>query len=129
MKTVTVTLIEKTKSGTDPFNLPVYDETEVSVDGVLVGEPSTEDITNAYITHGSRLAYTLAIPKGDEHDWTDTKVILPDRFAGTYHTVGKATAGIEGNIPLRWNKKVHLETYEQSKDQTEQNQHQGGPSI
>ena len=112
MKTVTVTLIKKTQSGTDPFNQPVYEESEVSVDGVLVGEPSTDDITNAFTTYGSRLAYTLAIPKGDSNDWTDTYVILPEPFAGRYHTVGIATAGIEGNIPLRWNKKVHLERYE-----------------
>lgn len=112
MKTVTVTLIKKTQSGTDPFNQPIYDESEVSVDGVLVGEPSTEDITNAYTRYGSKVVYTLAVPKGDDNDWNDTGVILPEPFAGRYHTVGIPTAGIEGNIPLRWNKKVHLESFE-----------------
>lgn len=112
MKTVSVTLIKKTPNGTDPFNQPVYTETEISVDGVLVGEPSTNDVTNAYTTYGAKLAYTLGIPKGDENDWTDTKVILPEPFTGIYHTVGIATAGIEDNIPLRWNKKVNLERYE-----------------
>lgn len=112
MKTVSVTLIKKTQSGTDPFNQPEYDETEVTVDGVLVGEPSTDDITTVYMTYGAKVVYTLAVPKGDENDWRDTMVILPEPFAGTYHTVGIPTAGIEENIPLRWNKKIHLERYE-----------------
>lgn len=112
MKTVTVTLVEKTQSGTDPFNNPTYTETETDVSGVLVGEPSTDDVTNIYTTYGARISYTLAIPKGDSHNWDDTTVILPEPFAGTYHTIGIARAGIEENIPLRWNKKVHLERYE-----------------
>lgn len=112
MKTVSVTLMSKTQSGVDAFNHPTYTETEVSVSGVLVGEPSTNDITNAYTTYGSKLVYTLAIPKGDSNIWENAKVVLPDPFAGTYHVVGIPTAGIEDNIPLRWNKKVHLERYE-----------------
>ena len=44
-------------------------------------------------------------------DWTDTEVILPEPFAGRYRTIGYPTAGIEANIPLRWNKKVKVERY------------------
>lgn len=112
MKTVTVTLMSKAQNGVDAFNHPTYRETEVSVADVLVGEPSTEDVTNAYTTYGARLAYTLAIPKGDENVWENATVILPEPFSGTYHVVGIPTAGIEANIPLRWNKKVRLERYE-----------------
>lgn len=112
MKTVSVTLIKKTQTDTDPFNKPIYTETTTSVSGVLVGEPSTNDITNVLQMYGAKIAYTLAIPKGDTNDWEDTRVILPDPFAGEYHTIGIPTAGIEDNIPLRWNKKVHLERYE-----------------
>jgi len=112
MKTVTVKLIKKTEGQPDPFGQPTYTEEVVDVPGVLVGEPSSEDVTNAYTMHGAKLAYTLAIPKGDTNDWKDTTVILSGPFAGTYHTVGLPTAGIDENIPLRWNKKVHLERYE-----------------
>lgn len=112
MKTVSVILTEKTQSGTDAFNQAVYTTEEKTVSGVLVGEPSTNDITNAFTTYGAKLVYTLAVPKGDSHNWEDTTVILPEPFAGTYHTVGIPTAGIEENIPLRWNKKVQLERYE-----------------
>lgn len=112
MTTVTVSLEKRTQSGTDAFNEPEYTVETVSVSGVLVGEPSTEDITNAYAMHGARVTYRLAIPKGDENDWDNTYVTLPSPFSGRYRTVGIATSGIEANIPLRWNKKVLLERYE-----------------
>lgn len=112
MKTVTVKIMKKVAGQPDPFGQPTYTDQEIDVPGVLVGEPSSDDITNALAMHGAKLAYTLAIPKGDANDWKDTTVILSGPFAGTYHTVGLPTAGIDENIPLRWNKKVHLERYE-----------------
>ena len=112
MRGVTVSLVVKTKIGTDDFNQPIFSEIVETVDDVLVGEPSSDDITNALTLHGAKVLYRLAIPKGDAHDWDGTKVILPEPFAGEYLTVGIPTAGIEENIPLRWNKKVLLERYE-----------------
>lgn len=109
MKGITVTLVKKSAGSADPFGEPVYTETTENVDDVLVGEPSTDDINNNLSLYGKRVAYTLAIPKGDSHIWEDTKVILPSPFEGEYRTIGYPTAGIEANIPLRWNKKVHLE--------------------
>ena len=99
----------KTKSGTDDFNMPIYTETVEEVSNVLIGEPKTEDIINDLQLYGKRLAYTLAIPKGDTHNWKDTKV----QFWGqTFHTYGEPTQGIEELIPLSWNKKVKAERYE-----------------
>ena len=112
MKGITVVLTVKTQNGTDAFGHPVYTESTKEVSDVLVGEPSTEDIENNMTMYGKRTAYTLAIPKGNTDVWEDTKVTLPKPFAGTYATIGSATAGIEENIPLRWNKKVHLERFE-----------------
>ena len=112
MKGITVTLTVKTMKGADSFGKPVYSTTTTDVNDVLVGEPTTDDITNALTMYGKKIAYTLAIPKGDTNVWEDTTVTLPDPFAGTYHTIGFPTAGIEENIPLRWNKKVHLEKLE-----------------
>lgn len=109
MTGITITLMKKTPSGTDGFGRTTYDTETVSVDDVLVGEPTTDEITNDLAMYGKKVAYTLAIPKGDANEWEDTEVVLPDPFAGTYHTIGYPTAGIEANIPLRWNKKVHLE--------------------
>lgn len=106
MKGITVQLAVRTQTGTDIFGQPEYTDEMVNVDDVLVGEPTTEEINDALTVFGKRVQYRMAIPKGDTHDWEDTSVILPEPFAGIYRTVGYATAGIEANIPLRWNKKV-----------------------
>lgn len=109
IKGTTVLLTVKTQSGTDGFNRPVYTETTEEVHNVLIGEPETKDIIDDLQLYGKRLAYTLAIPKGDTHDWTDTKVQF---FGQTFRTFGKPTEGIEEMIPLSWNKKVKVELYE-----------------
>jgi hypothetical protein len=106
---ITIQLYEKTESGKDAFNRPIYTETITDVDNVLVGEPSTEDIVDTFNLTGKRLAYTLAIPKGDTHTWTDRKVGF---FGEVFRTIGNPTQGIEANIPLSWNKKVKVERYE-----------------
>lgn len=113
---VTVQLLVRVQTGTDWANNPIYAENYVPVDNVLVGEPSTDDIRSTIEMFGKHLAYTLGIPKGDTHDWTDTKVILPEPFAGTYQTIGYPTAGIEANIPLSWNRKVKVERYAERED-------------
>lgn len=112
IKGTTITLIVKTQTGVDDTDRPIYEESEVEVDNVLVGEPSTDDVTNEINLSGKRIAYVLAIPKGDDHEWVNTDVILPEPFAGRYRTIGIPTAGIESMIPLDWNKKVRLEAYE-----------------
>jgi len=106
---VTITLFERTQSGTDPFNRPVYTETAVPVENVLIGEPSTQDIVDVLNLTGKKLAYTLAIPKGDAHEWTNRTV---EFFGERFRTIGKPTQGIDGLIPLEWNKKVKVERYE-----------------
>ncbi len=105
----TVLLTVKTQTGTDGFNKPVYTEITVPVENVLIGEPKTEDIINELQLSGKKLAYTLAVPKGDTHDWTDTKVQF---FGQVFRTIGEPTQGIDELIPLSWNKKVKVEHYE-----------------
>lgn len=108
IKGTPVKLHVRTQNGTDGFDRPTYDDEIVTVDNVLIGEPSTEDITNELNLSGKRIAYVLAIPKGDTHIWTDTIV---EFFGGKFKTVGIPTQGIEDNIPLAWNKKVKVECY------------------
>lgn len=109
---IDITLITRVQIGTSGFNQPVYEETEVTVSDVLVGQPDTEDIQTNLTAYGKKTAYTLAIPKGDTNTWEDSEVILPEPFGGKYKVIGTPTAGIEENIPLRWNKKVNLERIE-----------------
>ena len=108
---IDITLITKTQTGTDVLNHPIYAEKEEIVADVLVGEPSSDEITSTLSLYGKQVKYTLAIPKGDTHTWIDTQVILPEPFEGKYRTIGYPTAGIDANIPLRWNKKVMIERY------------------
>ena len=105
---ITVTLHKKTQSGTDIFDNTVYTEEDITVDNVLVGEPSGEDVINELQLHGKRLAYVLAIPKGDDNEWTDNDVSF---FGERFHVYAAPTQGIEHLIPLAWNKKVKVERY------------------
>ena len=108
MKGVTVYLHVKTESGVDEFGAPIYINEVVPVDNVLIGEPSSDQAIQELNLYGKRLAYVLAIPKGDEHVWTDTEV---EFFGETFRTYGEPTQGIDALIPLSWNKKVRVERY------------------
>ena len=66
-----------------------------NIDNVLVGEPSSDG-----------KSYTLAIPKGDNHEWTD-KIV--EFFGRKFRTVGFPERGIEEHIPLSWHKKIRVE--------------------
>ena len=109
MRGITITLHNKVQTGTDEFNAPIYSDQDVSVDNVLVGEPSGDEIVQDLNLYGKRLAFVLAIPKGDTHDWTDVEVSF---FGQRFRTYGEPTQGMEHLIPLSWNKKVKVERYE-----------------
>lgn len=99
----TVVLHEKTKTGVDGMNNPVYSVTTVSVPNVLVGQPETEEITSSISLYGKKLQYVLGLPKGDTHNWIDTNVEI---FGELFHTFGDVIQGIEANVPTPWHKKV-----------------------
>lgn len=106
---IQITLIDKQVVSVDPFGTPVVKDVEILVDNVLVSPSSTDDVTNQLSLTGKKAVYTLAIPKGDLHDWENKEVIF---FGQKWRTVGIATEGIESMIPLEWNKKVMVERYE-----------------
>jgi hypothetical protein len=109
IKGITVTLIDKVKTGTDPFGASTYDDVEVPIDNVLVSPTSSEDVTNQLSLTGRRAVYDLAIPKGDKHVWEERKVKF---FGQTWRVIGIPLEGIESMIPLSWNKKLQVERYE-----------------
>lgn len=109
MTGITVTLYEKTPAGVDALNDPVYTLTPVDVDNVLVGQPETDDITDSISLYGKRIAYWLGLPKGDSHNWTDTKVEI---WGKSFRTFGDVVQGIEANVPTAWHKKVRVERCE-----------------
>ena len=113
IKGITIQLYEKTETGRDEFGAPIYQETPCSVDNVLVGEPSSEEITETLNLTGRRVVYVMGIPKGDQHEWENKKVSF---FGQTFRTIGIPVEGIEELIPLSWNKKVKVERYGESED-------------
>lgn len=108
IKGIPITIVNRIQTGTDNFNAPIYDELEEVVENVLVAPTSSDDIVTMQDLTGKKAVYTLAIPKGDTHDWTDCKVKF---FGEVWHTFGYPIEGIEDNIPLEWNKKVMVERY------------------
>lgn len=110
-----VILYQDVETGTDPFGAPIIEEVPVQVDNVLIGEPSTDDITSSTQLYGKTIQYMMAIPKGDIHDWVDKKVEWVDAYGNTHSvkTFGFPITGIEANIPpqMPWHMKVRVEAY------------------
>ena len=111
MRGITITLYDRILTGRDAFNAPIYTETAVAVDNVLVAPVSTEEVLQTYTLTGRKAVYQMGIPKGDQHEWTAGKKV---RFFGEdWRIIGLPEEGIENLIPLSWNKKVKVERYEQ----------------
>ena len=74
----------------------------------LVGQPTTDEVTSTIALYGKTIAYSVGIPKGDTHDWTDAEVVI---FGDRYRTIGYPQTGIQANIPLRWGQTIKVERY------------------
>ncbi|MBQ1569549.1 MAG: hypothetical protein IIZ78_18240 [Clostridiales bacterium] len=115
LKGITVTLYTETITGYDSLGNPVIETKEESVDNVLVGEPSTDDITTSLSMYGKQISFMLGIPKGDTHDWMDKEVSWTDAYGITrkVKTFGYPITGIEENLPpqIPWHMKVRCEAY------------------
>lgn len=109
IKGMPVKLHERILSGTDEFDHPVYTETPVIVENVLVAPASTTEILDTLNLTGKKAVYNIAIPKGDDHTWKDCRV---DFFGMSWQVIGFPQQGIEENIPLEWNQKWQVVAYE-----------------
>ena len=110
MKGITVVLHERSESGRDGFNNPVYSETEVLVEDVLIGSPTEQEIVNDLNLYQKKAIYTLGIPEGDTHSWEAGTIV--EFFGQKWRTIGHPIEGIKELIPLRWKKNVRVEAYE-----------------
>lgn len=108
MTGITVILHEKTQTGTDSFNNQVFSENTVSVENVLVDEPTADDVVSSTNMYGKQIIYMLGIPKGDTHNWENAEV---EFFGNRYRTFGHLIQGIEANVPTKWHKKIRVERY------------------
>ena len=108
MKGTTIQIVKTTQTGTDAFGAPIYSEELVDVPDVLVGSPTTDDVTSTLSLYGKKIEYVLGIPKGDTNDWEDAEVII---WGNRFRTIGYPITGEQANIPLRWGKNVRVERY------------------
>lgn len=107
---ITVILFDRVRIGTDEFNRPIFEEVPIPVENVLVAPSASTDIIDLLNLTGKKAVYTLAIPKGDTHTWEGCRVQF---FGKSWRAFTLPAGGIPENIPLRWNKKVMVERYEQ----------------
>lgn len=108
IKGITIILVDKIQVGVDPFGKPIYDDSDLEVENVLVAPISSDDVINQQSLTGKVAVYSLGIPKDDTHDWEDKEVKF---FGQRWRTFGIPLEGMEHLIPLDWNKKVMVERY------------------
>lgn len=111
IKGETIQIVIKTPNGIDDFGQPTFTEDLETIENVIVGSPSSNDVITSTSIEGKTIAYALGIPKEDEHDFVNTDVFVRgERF----RTIGIPTEYTEGNMPSwwRWNKQVRIERYE-----------------
>lgn len=113
IKGIVVKLSQRTQTGVDGFNRPIYTEAYVDVNNVLVAPLSDSEVLDSINLTGRKAVYQLGIPKGDTHSWENEKVQF---FGQTWRVIGKPTMGIEDNIPLAWNTKVKVESIAEGQD-------------
>lgn len=106
---ITVTLWEKSETGRDAFGVPVYEEDPVLVENVIVGQPTAQEVLDTLNLTGKKVVYTLGIPKGDAHVWTDRRISF---FGEDFRAIARPVQGIEDLVPLDWNKTLQVEHYD-----------------
>lgn len=108
IKGISIILYARAQVGVDAFNSPVYEESPVQIDNVLVCPVDADSITGESQMNGKRLEYELCIPKGDLNIWEDRIV---EFWGRKWRTIGFPREWIEENVPLDWNRKVTVECY------------------
>ncbi len=111
LKGETIKLYTRTETGRDRLNRPVYEETAIEVENVLIGSPSTQEATDILNLTGRKAEYTLGIPKGDTNDWENKTV---EFWGKKWRTIGIPVTGIQELLPqgMPWGMNVQVERYE-----------------
>lgn len=108
IKGIKILFYEREKTGEDAFKNPVYEETPVEVENVLVTPAESTDIVADLQLHGKKAVYELSIPKTDNHEWEDRTV---EFFGHKWKTIGFCQKLITANVPLDWDRKIKVERY------------------
>lgn len=109
IKGISITLYDRVPTGqTDGFDVPIYTETPVTVENVLVAPVSSEDVIRQGDLEGKHGVIQLGIPKGDTHVWENRRIKIGTE---TFRTIGFCEEGIESLIPTAWHKKIKAERW------------------
>lgn len=104
----TVTLFEKTKTGTDEFGADIYQENPVDVENVLISPESSDDLTDKDQLDGKKEICVISIPKKNTNVWENSRI----EFRGQkWRTFGFVQQFETKNVPLDWDRKVKAERY------------------
>ena len=104
---IPVLLYTKTKTGTDGFNSDLYDYDVVIINHCLVAMNSNDPVLDATSLKAKKDTFTIAIPKGDSHDWLDTFVeFTMGGVSYKCRTYGDYLTGIDAMMPLEWHKQI-----------------------
>lgn len=109
LKGIDILFRQRVTVGVDDFNQPIYEDEVKTIQNVLIAPSTSDDIVTSTNLTGKKAVYTLAIPKGDTNIWQDAIV---EFFGKKWRVFTAPTQGIDGLIPLSWNKKVMVEHYE-----------------
>lgn len=106
-----IILYETTVTGEDDFGAEIVEETPVTINNVVIGQPTSEDILAEINLSGKQISYNLAIPAGDDHDWKGKTV---EFYGKKWRTIGEPTQYMVGFMgkSFPWNKQVRVEVYE-----------------
>lgn len=110
---IPVTLYEEVQTGVDALNHPTVEKYPVIVEGCLVAPIANDAPVTATQLETRHEAYTIAIPKGDAHNWIEKDVIFV--LAGNMiraKTYGSVRVGIEELVPTMWHGQINCERYE-----------------
>lgn len=116
IKGIPVTLYERTQTGEDAFHEPIYAETPVTVDNVLITPVDSAASPTELQLSGRHLIYELCIPKADTHEWEGCTV---EFFGKRWRVLNGVQQYITQLTPLDWDKKVQVERYEWAEIQAE----------
>lgn len=104
---IPVTLYEKVQDGTDDFGVPTYAENAVVIDKCLVAMGQHNQLMDNNTIQVALDTFTIAIPKGDTHDWRNS--IVEFSLGGIEFrckTNSDYLLGVEEAMPLMWHKQI-----------------------
>lgn len=111
IKGIPITLYETVVTGQDAFGADIEEEVPVTINNVVIGQPSSEDIISEINVSGKHVAYNLALPANDTHEWENKTV---EFYGRKWRTIGIPTQFIDGFMGAGWpwNKQIRVEKYE-----------------